>query len=291
MGRIGISDFQRFKVEGRCFTVLTAYDAPTARILEGREVPMLLVGDSLGNVILGHSDTVAVTMADMVHHCAAVRRGATSSFVVGDLPFLSYQVSVEEAVRNAGRLLQEGGVDAVKLEGGLSRVEAIRAIVAAGIPVVGHLGLTPQSATLLGGLRVQATSSAAAIELLEHALALQDAGAFAVVFECVPAEVAAEISPRLEIPTIGIGAGSGCDAQVLVTHDLLGYTGGHSPRFVRRYAEMETVIVDAVDRFQQDVRDGSYPQESESFAMDAEQLEQFQRALGERTGEQKQLER
>jgi len=282
MGRIGIADFQRFKVERHRFTVLTAYDAPTARILEARRVPMVLVGDSVGNVILGHDGTVAVTMDDMVRHCAAVRRGAPKSFVVGDLPFLSYQVSTEEAVRNAGRLVQDGRVDAVKLEGGEPRVDGIRSIVAAGIPVVGHLGLTPQSATMLGGLRVQATCRSSALKLLESARALEDAGVFAMVFECVPAQVAAEISAELRVPTIGIGAGSGCDAQVLVTHDMLGLTGGHSPRFVRRYVDLESVIGDAVDRFQKDVEEGAYPVETESFSMSPEEFDGFKREMTRR---------
>ncbi|MFQ5654400.1 MAG: 3-methyl-2-oxobutanoate hydroxymethyltransferase [Planctomycetota bacterium] len=276
MGRIGIEEFRRWKREGRRFVCLTAYDAVTARILEAAGVPMLLVGDSLGNVILGYRDTVPVGMEEMLHHAAAARRGAPSTFTVGDMPFLSYQVSSEEAVRNAGRFLKEGGMDAVKIEGGGERRETVSRLVEAGIPVMGHLGLTPQSATLLGGYRVQGTAAAAARRILQDAVALEQAGVFSLVLECVPRELAKEVTRRLSIPTIGIGAGPECDAQVLVLHDLLGLGGGFSPRFVRRYASLEDTMTEAVQAFCSDVSDGSFPGEKESFHMPAEELGRFQ---------------
>ncbi|HIN81204.1 MAG TPA: 3-methyl-2-oxobutanoate hydroxymethyltransferase [Planctomycetes bacterium] len=261
-----IFDFRRFKEEGRRWTCLTAYDAPTARVLASAEVPMILVGDSVGNVVLGHSDTVSVTMVMMLHHCGAVRRGAPTSFIVGDMPFLSYQVSREEAVRNAGRFLKEGAVDAVKLEGGGERAGTVEAIVRAGIPVVGHLGLTPQNATQLGGYRVQGSDPGAAAEIFDDACRLEEAGAFAIVLECIPGELAARITETIRIPTIGIGAGAACDAQVLVFHDLAGLSGNFQPRFVRRYVEMESTLIEAVRRFGEDVSSGDFPSASESFS-------------------------
>ena len=265
MTKIAIQDLARWKREGHPWVCLTAYDAPTARVLASAEVPVVLVGDSLGNVILGHKSTVPVTMDDMVHHCAAVRRGAPELFVVGDLPFLAAQVSPEGAVRNAGRLIQEGGADAVKLEGGLARVDAVRSIVEAGIPVMGHLGLTPQSATQLGGFRVQGVNEKAARRILEDALVLEEAGAFSIVLECVPSALAKMITAEVSIPIVGIGAGNAVDAQVLVFHDLVGLSGDFQPRFVRRYAEVEDVMKDAVERFQRDVAAREFPAEGESF--------------------------
>lgn len=262
-------EFRRLKEEGRRWVCLTAYDAPTAAILARAEVPMVLVGDSVGNVVLGEPDTVAVTMETMLHHCLAVRRGAPQSFVVGDMPFLSYQVSTEDAIGNAGRFLKEAGVDAVKLEGAGERTKTVRAIVDAGIPVMGHLGLTPQNATQLGGYRVQGTDAEGAATIFDDALCLEEAGAFAVVLECIPEELAARITERLSIPTIGIGAGAACDAQVLVFHDLVGLSGDFKPRFVRQYLQLGSTIEEAVRRFIADVAEGEFPASGESFSSSA----------------------
>lgn len=281
MGRISIGDLGRWKHEGQRFVCLTAYDAPTARILESQEIPLILVGDSLGNVVLGHRDTVPVTMDVMIHHTAAVRRGAPETFVIGDMPFGSFQVSAEEAVRNAARFLREAGADAVKLEGAGRRLEALERIVEAGIPAVGHLGLTPQNATQLGGFRVQAATADDARRLLDDALALEAAGAFAIVLECVPEDVARIVTERLSIPTIGIGAGGGCDGQVLVLHDLLGISSGFRPRFVRAYENLEERIGTAVSAFRCDVTEGTFPSEGEVFTIPTDELAAFRRALGE----------
>ena len=261
-----IFDFRSFKEEGRKWVCLTAYDTPTAAMLAEAQVSMVLVGDSVGNVVLGEADTVGVTMETMLHHCLAVRRGAPHSFVVGDMPFLSYQVSMEEAIRNAGRFLKEAGADAVKLEGGGERTKTVEAIVGAGIPVVGHLGLTPQNATQLGGYRVQGTDADSARAIFDDACRLEEAGAFALVLECVPRELAERITEALSIPTIGIGAGSACDAQVLVFHDLVGLSGEFKPRFVRRYLQLDSTIEDALKRFVSDVSTGNFPTSEESFS-------------------------
>lgn len=279
MKRPGLAVFRKSVDGDRPFTVLTAYDAPTARIVARAGVAAILVGDSVGNVVLGYRDPVPVTLEEMIHHCRAVRRGAPDAFVVGDLPFLSYQVSDREAVANAGRLVKEGWVDAVKLEGGLERTSTVERIVSAGIPVMGHLGLTPQSATLLGGYRAQATTARSARDLIENAMALESAGCFSVVLECVPASVGAAVTDQLGISTIGIGAGVDCDGQVLVIHDLLGIGGGFEPKFVRRYAEVEEVMDQAVRRFVSDVANGEYPSEAESFSMKADQQRGFDEEL------------
>lgn len=267
MAKVAIQELMRWKKEGRRWVCLTAYDAPTARVLALSDVPVVLVGDSLGNVVLGHDTTIPVTMDDMVHHVAAVRRGAPDLFVVGDLPFLAAQVDDTEAVRNSGRLVQEGGADAVKLEGGGPRAATVQRIVDAGIPVMGHLGLTPQNATQLGGYRVQGTDPVSAQQILDDAVALQDAGVFALVLECVPAPLAATITSTLSIPVVGIGAGPEVDAQVLVFHDLVGLSGDFQPRFVRRYAEVQDVMCEAVKSFCGDVASGKFPSVDESFSI------------------------
>ena len=279
MPRISLDDLARWKREGRRFVCLTAYDAPTGRILEGAGVPLLLVGDSVGNVVLGHRDTLPVTMEIMLHHAAAVRRGARETFIIGDMPFGSFQVSAEEAVRNAARFLQGAGMDAVKVEGGAERAETVRAIVAAGIPTMGHLGLTPQNATQLGGLRVQATDAAGAERLLEDARSLERAGAFAIVLECVPEEVAAIVTEGISIPTIGIGAGRRTDGQVLVIHDLIGISAGFSPRFVRAYSDVEARIAAAAQAFRRDVESGAFPGEKEIFSLPPEALAELRRRI------------
>lgn len=262
--------FQAKKQRGEPITMLTAYDFPTARLIEQAGIDAILVGDSLGMVVLGYENTLPVTMEDMLHHSKAVARGARLPLLIGDMPFMSYQATVPEAVRNAGRFLQEGGMDAVKLEGGRERLEAMRAIVAAGIPVMGHLGLTPQSVNLLGGFRPQGKTAHAAARLLEDAVLLQEAGCFSLVLESVPARLATLISQRLEIPTIGIGAGAGCDGQVLVTPDLLGLFE-RNPKFVRRYANLQPEILRALGEYKADVETRAFPAAEHTVEMpDAE---------------------
>ncbi|RMH15025.1 MAG: 3-methyl-2-oxobutanoate hydroxymethyltransferase [Gemmatimonadetes bacterium] len=254
------------KRAGRRIVVLTAFDAPFARIAHAGGADMLLVGDSLAQVGLGYDTTLPVTLDEMVHHAAAVRRGAPEAFVVLDLPFMSYQASVEDALRAGGRALKEAGAQAVKLEGGSERRAAdVRALVEAGIPVMGHVGLTPQSVHALGGYRVQGRGDADARRLRDEAERLQDAGCFSLVLELVPAPLAADISEALDIPTIGIGAGPGCDGQVLVTHDLLGLNPGFEPRFLKRYASLADEARAAVEAFAADVREGRYPDAEHSF--------------------------
>lgn len=259
MPRVTTATLQEMKAKGEKITLLTAYDYPTARLLDEAGIDILLVGDSVGNVILGYENTLPVTMDEMIHHTRAVARGTRRAFVVGDMPFLSYQVSVAEAIRNGGRFLQEGGAQGVKLEGGRERAETVRALVETGIPVMGHLGLTPQSVHQLGGYRVQGRTEEAARRLIEDALILEEAGIFALVLECVPAKVAAEVTSRLRVPTLGIGAGPACDGQVLVTHDLLGLTGKKVPKFVKQYASLYEQIAAAIRDFQAEVREGKFP--------------------------------
>lgn len=246
-------------------SMLTAYDAPSARLLDAAGIDILLVGDSVEMAVYGESSTLSASMDAMVRHARAVARAAGRALVVGDMPFLSYQTSVEEAVVNAGRFLAEGGCAAVKAEGGRRVLPAVEAILHADIPVMGHVGLTPQSWRKFGGFKVQGKSRDAAGEILADAQALEAAGCFAVVLECVPAGLAEEITAALSIPTIGIGAGPACDGQVLVLHDLLGLSGDFRPRFVRRYAELAPVIEDAARRYAEDVRAGRFPSAEESF--------------------------
>jgi 3-methyl-2-oxobutanoate hydroxymethyltransferase len=247
--------------------MLTGYDYPTAILLDQAGVDAILVGDSLGMVVLGYENTLPVSMDEMLHHCRAVARGANSALLIGDMPFLSYQVSIEEAVRNAGRLLKEGGMQSVKVEGGQERINTILAIINAGIPVMGHLGLTPQSVNLLGGFRPQARTATSAERLLKDALLLQEAGCFGLVLESVPARLAELISRRLSIPTIGIGAGIGCDGQVLVTHDLLGLFDRFTPRFVRKYVDLNGEMAKAFSSYIQDVKKGEFPSKEHSIDM------------------------
>jgi 3-methyl-2-oxobutanoate hydroxymethyltransferase len=253
------------KRKGELITVVTAYDYPTARLADQAGVEILLVGDSLGTVLLGYESTLPVTMEDMLHHTRAVVRARPSAMVIGDMPFMSYQVSAEQATANAGRLIQEGGADAIKLEGGERVVEAIKRIIEAGIPVMGHLGLTPQSVLAFGGYKVQARGEADQERLMREATALQQAGCFSLVLEGIPSRLGAAVSRELTIPTIGIGAGPNCDGQVLVSHDLLGLYLGHQPKFVRRYAELGDATRDAFERFVSDVRARRFPNERESY--------------------------
>lgn len=259
--------FSKKKAEGKRITVLTAYDYTMAKLFNDSGVDSILVGDSLGNVILGYEDTLSVTMDDMVRHCSAVARAADKAMVVADMPFMSYQTSVEDALRNAGRLMQEGRANAVKLEGGTRVCPQIRALVDAGIPVMAHLGLTPQSINAFGGYRVQGKTQEKAAELLEESLAVQEAGAFSLVLECVPMQLAGLITQKLNIPTIGIGSGVDCDGQVLVAQDMLGMTQGSTPKFVKCFASVGEIIKKAASDYVQEVEDGTYPSEDYSFSI------------------------
>jgi 3-methyl-2-oxobutanoate hydroxymethyltransferase len=269
------------KQRGETITMLTAYDYPTALAVDRAGIDSILVGDSLGMVVLGYQNTLPVTMDDMLHHCRAVARGARYPLLVGDMPFMSYQVSVEQAVANAGRFLQEAGMDAVKLEGGRERADAVRSIVTTGIPVMGHLGLTPQSVHQLGGFRSQGRSAAAAQRLLEDALILQEAGCFGIVLESIPARLAALVSQRLEIPTVGIGAGVNCDGQVLVTHDLLGLFDRFTPRFVKKYADLHGVIGQALTEFRDETAARTFPAPEHTVDMPDEEWEALLEEIGD----------
>jgi 3-methyl-2-oxobutanoate hydroxymethyltransferase len=270
--------FHQKKERGEAITMLTAYDYPTALAMDQAGVDSILVGDSLGMVVLGYENTLPVTMDEMLHHSRAVSRGAKAALLVGDMPFMSYQVSVEEAVRNAGRFLQNGGMDAVKLEGGHERAAAIRAIVGAGIPVMGHLGLTPQSIHQLGGFRAQGKTAAAAQRLLDDALLLEVAGCFSMVLESVPAQLATYISKQLSIPTIGIGAGAGCNGQVLVTHDLLGLFERFTPKFVKKYANLHAEMQKAFSEYIADVQNAQFPAAEHTVVMDEIEWLEFLRS-------------
>jgi 3-methyl-2-oxobutanoate hydroxymethyltransferase len=254
-----VLDVQRFKDEHRRFSVLTAYDYLSARILDDAGIPILLVGDSLGMVMLGYPTTLPVTLDEMIHHAKAVSRGSRQALLVGDLPFMSYHVSVEQAIASAGRFLQEGGMHAVKLEGGGRTVEMTRRLTEMGIPVMGHLGLTPQFVHQMGGFKVQGKGQAQAARILADAKALEEAGAFSLVLEGVPGELAGRVTEALRIPTIGIGAGAATDGQVLVLHDMLGMTTGKAPKFVKRYANLAEEIANAAQRFAREVGSGEFP--------------------------------
>ena len=273
--RVTIRDLKEMKRRGEKIAMITAYDYTSARIVEDSGIPIILVGDSLGQVVLGYDSTVPVTMDEMVHHIRAVMRGTSRAHVVGDLPFLSYQAETADAVRNAGRLMKEAGAQSVKLEGGRHMAETVGRIVQSGIPVMGHIGLTPQAVNQLGGYRVQGKSSKAAIEVLEDARALEEAGAYAMVLECIPAPLAGLITERLSIPTIGIGAGVHCDGQVQVFHDLLGLLADFTPKHARRYAGLAEAINGAVTKYIADVQGQAFPSQEESFPMDQSVLEEL----------------
>ncbi len=267
--------FREAKQRGEKLTMLTAYDYSTAKLIDEAGVNSILVGDSLGNVILGYEDTISVTMEDMIHHGAAVARGAKNALVVIDMPFMSYQTSVYDAVVNAGRLMKEGRAGAVKLEGGVEVCPQIQAITAAGIPVVAHIGLTPQSINTFGGFRVQGKSEAAARKLLEDAKAVEAAGAFAVVLECVPAKLAELVTKELQIPTIGIGAGNVCDGQVLVYQDMLGMFSDFTPKFVKQFANVGAVMTKAFKTYCEEVKAGTFPGKEHEYTMSDEVLEKL----------------
>ena len=277
--KITIFDINKRKTDGIPITMMTAYDYSAAILVDQAEMDIILVGDSLAMVMLGHDHTITVSMDEMIHHCRAVSRGANNAFLVGDMPFMSYQADETEAVRNAGRFLKEAGMDAVKLEGGHEVADTVRAIVKAGIPVMGHIGLTPQAASQLGGFRVQGRTSEAGQKLIEDALTIQTAGCFAVVLEAVPVPVATTVSQRLHIPTIGIGAGVGCDGQVLVYHDMLGLFDRFRPRFVKPYADLRQVIADALKTYKEEVRARRFPAEEHTYHMAEGEEEAFLRAV------------
>ena len=271
--KVTILDLQAKKERGEPITMLTAYDYPTALLVDRAGIDVILVGDSLAMVVLGHDNTLAVTMDEMIHHCKAVSKGARSPFLVGDMPFMSYQIGKTEAVANAGRFLKEGGMDAVKLEGGQEVVSTVKAIIEAGIPVMGHIGLTPQSISKLGGYRVQGRDIEAAHKLLADAAALEEAGCFSIVLEAIPDRLAKLITGRASIPTIGIGAGPNCDGQVLVIHDLIGLFDRFTPKFVKKYTNINARILKALQEFREEVKSGAFPTAEHSYSISDEVFE------------------
>ena len=275
MPRVTTTLLKEKKARKEKITMLTAYDYSTAMMVDQAGIDVILVGDSLGNVVLGYETTLPVTMDDMIHHTRAVARGTKNSLLVGDMPFLSYHVSIQEAVRNAGRFIQEGGAQAVKLEGGEERVDTIKAVLDAQIPVMGHIGLTPQSVHQFGGFKVQGRDVETARKLLRDAKALEAAGVFAIVLECVPAALAERITAEVSVPTIGIGAGPGCDGQVLVINDMLGLYGGFTPKFVKKFANLNPLILDALRQYKEEVEKGVFPGPEHCFAINDEVLEKL----------------
>lgn len=273
--KVSAPSLRASKQRGERLVCLTAYDYPTARIVDEAGIDIVLVGDSLGNVVLGYGNTVPVTLDEIMIHLKAVRRAVQRALLVADMPYGSFHTGPDDAVRNALRLVKEGGAEAIKLEGGRKRLPLIKRLVDEEIAVMGHIGLTPQSINKLGAYRVQGKTAEAARELLDDALALEEAGAFAIVLEVVPREIAQQITESVSIPTIGIGAGAGCDIQVLVLHDMLGLSFGKLARFVRPYANLHQTITDAVTRYADDVRNGSYPSDAESYALPAEAAEEL----------------
>jgi len=275
--RISINQIKDMKQKGEKITMLTAYDYTTAKIIDEAGIPLILVGDSLGNVVLGYESTIPVTMADMLHHTKAVARGSRKAMVIGDLPFMTYHISNEDALRNSARLIQEGNAHAVKLEGGINVADKVRKIVDCGIPVMGHIGLTPQSINQLGGFKVQGKSLEAARKLIDDAKALEEAGAFAIVLETVPAPLATFISQSINIPTIGIGAGAGCDGQVQVVSDILGLFTDFVPKHTKQYARIADIMSNAITEYYNDVKAGSFPTDKQSFSMDESIIAELER--------------
>jgi len=282
-GKLPLPEVAEMKRRGDRIVMITAYDAPSARIADAAGVDLILVGDSAAMVVLGHDSTVPATMEEMLMLTRAVTRGAHRPLVIADLPFGSYHVSVEQALESAIRFVKEAQADAVKLEGAGPMLARVRALTDAGIPVMGHLGLTPQTATMLGGFKAQGRTATKAVQLYEDALALQAAGCFSIVLEAVPSPVAARITEALDIPTIGIGAGPDCDGQVLVWHDLLGLYEGHAPRFVKQYADLAPTIGAAVEQYATEVRDGTFPEEKHTYSMTEEELALFEESLADVT--------
>jgi len=275
--KITVSNFRESKRTGRKITMLTAYDYPTAKIIDQSGIDAILVGDSLGMVVLGYEDTTRVTMEDMVHHTKAVVRGAKRAMVVADMPFLSYHMGIYESVRNAGRLVNEAGCKAIKLEGGEEVVEDIKAIIRAGIPVMGHLGYTPQSINVFGGHKAQGKTFETAKKIYRDALLLQEAGVFAIVLECVPYKLAQFITEKLEVPTIGIGSGAMCDGQVLVIHDIIGMFRDFIPKHTKRYSDVGEVLENSVKSYIKDITEGVFPTEKNSFTVEDEVIEALEK--------------
>ncbi len=277
--KVTILDLAKKKGQGKVITMLTAYDYSSGLLVDAAAIDLILVGDSLGMVMMGLDSTVPVTMEEMLHHCRAVARGARYAHLIGDMPFMSYQADIAEAIRNAGRFLKEGMMDSIKLEGGREVAGTVRAIVDAGIPVMGHIGLTPQSVSKLGGYKVQGRNAKDAVRLLEDAIALEEAGCFSIVLEAVPEPVAEVITKRLTIPTIGIGAGAKCDGQVLVYHDLVGLFDRFRPRFVKQYVNAGQIILDALNTFAEEVRDGEFPTVQHTYSIKDEELQAFLKSV------------
>ena len=273
--KVTISDLMDKKEQGRKITMMTAYDYPTAQMVDQAGIDTILVGDSLGMVVLGYSSTVPVSMEEMIHHTRAVTRGTTYAFVIGDMPFMSYQISIEAAIENAGRFIKEGGCEAVKLEGGTEVAHVVKAIVTAGIPVCAHIGLTPQTATMLSGFKVQGKDAESARNLINSAKDLEKAGAFMIVMECIPDILASRITKELSIPTIGIGAGKDCGGQVLVYHDTVGLFERFTPRFVKQYIKLGPMIIDALKDYKREVEEGKFPGEEHIFKMSKEEVEKI----------------
>jgi 3-methyl-2-oxobutanoate hydroxymethyltransferase len=280
-GKLPITELAEMKQRGEKIVMVTAYDAPSARLADAAGVDLILVGDSAAMVVLGHESTVPMELEEMLVLTRAATRGARRPLVVADMTFGSFQVSDQAAVENAVRLVKDGGAEAVKLEGGRTVLSRVRAIVDAGIPVMGHIGLTPQSATALGGFKAQGRTAVKATELFEDALALEAAGCFAIVLEAVPSQVAARVTQALQVPTIGIGAGAACDGQVLVWHDMLGLYEGRAPRFVKRYADLATEITGALSRYADEVRTGAFPEARHTYSIPEEELELFETEVAE----------
>lgn len=272
-----LADIRSMKAEGKKISMLTAYDASMAQLLSGSEVDIFLVGDSLGMVMLGYESTVPVTMDEMIHHAKAVKRGAPETFILGDMPYGSYHTGTKDAVRNGIRFMKEAGCDAVKLEGGIAMCGVVMALVEAGVPVMGHIGLTPQTASQLGGYKVQGKDLGDARRMLAEGRALEEAGAFGLLIECIPDKLAEVLTETLEIPTVGIGAGVHCDGQVLVTHDLLGMFDKFTPKFVKKYADLSPVIKQSIAQFDKEVKEGSYPEAKHSFTSEND----YRQLLGE----------
>ena len=277
--KINVQGMKKMKVEEKKIRMVTAYEYQTAVLVDKTDIELILVGDSLGMVVLGYDGTVGVTMENMIHHIKPVVKGAPNTFIVGDMPFGSYNVSSEQSVINATRLMKEGGCDCIKLEGGFNMLDKIEAIVNAGIPVMGHIGLTPQTSSQLGGFKVQGKSVEAAKELIEVAKAVEKAGAFSMVVECVPAPLGKLISENIDIPTIGIGAGPDCDGQVLVTQDMLGMFDQFTPKFVKQYAKLGDVIVDVFEKFGQEVNNKDFPSKEYCFTMKEDVLEELKKQI------------
>ncbi len=275
MARITTAVLKEKKQKSEKITMLTSYDYAMASLVEEAGLDMILVGDSMGNVVLGYENTLAVTMEDIIHHTKAVVRATTNTMVVGDMPFLSYHISLEEAVRNAGRIIQVGGAQAVKLEGGVERVDTVKAILDAQIPVMGHIGLTPQSVNQFGGFKVQGKDVETARKLIEDAKALDKAGVFSIVLECVPTALAQKITEEISVPTIGIGAGPYCDGQVLVINDMLGMNKGHIPKFVKKFVNLHPLIIEALEAYKTEVEAGTFPAAEHGFTIKDEVLDKL----------------